>query len=232
MRKVMICALALMLACVCALAEPATLTVNGTGVVSMDPDTATIVVGVRQTSPDVAEAQAAVSAKMQAVIDALLEAGISRENLHTSHINLYEDYSYDSTYRTDEPHYAASNSIYVAFDDLDNAGKYIDLVFSAGANTFEGISFSAKDTKKEQNRALELAVEDARAKAEVLAAAAGMKLGGVLSIREGSYGGGSYIANGLYAKAEESVAMDAATPVMADKLQVTASVSVDFEMVE
>ena len=168
---------------------------------------------------------------MQAVIDALLEAGISGENLHTSHINLYEDYSYDSTYRTDEPRYAASNSVYVAFDDLDNAGRYIDLVFSAGANTFEGISFSARDTQKEQRRALELAVEDARAKAGVLAAAAGMKLGRVLAIREGSYGGGSTIANGLYAKAE-SAAWDAVTPVMADKLQVTASVSVDFEMVE
>ena len=58
-----------------------------------------------------------------------------------------------------------------------------------------------------------------------------MKLGRVLAIREGSYGGGSTIANGLYAKAE-SAAWDAVTPVMADKLQVTASVSVDFEMVE
>lgn len=234
MKRIFAMTVALMLLVFGALAEPATLTVRGTGIVSMDPDTATITLGVRESSTDVSAAQNAVSAKLTTVIDKLVELGVEPENIHTGSISIYEDYDYGSSFsRSQQRAYVAENTIYAEFDDIANAGKYIDAVFQAGANTFSGIGFSASDTEKEKKRALELSVENARIKADVLAAAAGMRITGIQAIREEGFGGSNYYAtNGFDAMfAKATVEEDAVeTPVMADKLQVSASVTVDFAM--
>ena len=76
-------------------------------------------------------------------------------------------------------------------------------------------------------------MENARIKADVLAAAAGMRITGIQAIREEGFGGSNYYAtNGFDAMfAKATVEEDAVeTPVMADKLQVSASVTVDFAM--
>ena len=105
----------------------------------------------------------------------------------------------------------------------------IERCAEAGANVFYDISFSASDTVEANNQALVLAIEHARNKAQVMAEAAGMKLGEVLSISEADY---SYAENGaLYAKAES--ATDAAgTQVYASPLKVSATVIVEFAMAQ
>lgn len=236
MRRKISLLLALLLLCAVALAEPAVLTVQGTGIVSMDPDTATINLGVRETSKDVSEAQNAVSAKLTKVIESLVAAGVKTEDIHTGAISIYQNYDYsDSSGGSDKVSYWAENTINVRFTDIENAGKYIDIVAGAGANTFNGISFSASDTEAEKQRAMELSVENARKKADVLAAAAGMRVTGVRAIREesyGSFGGNYYSSNSLdamYARAkgvEEAVE----TPVMADQIQISATVTVEYTM--
>ena len=219
----------------CALAEGTRLAVQGTGVVTMDPDTATITLGVRETSKDVSEAQSAVNEKLSGVIDALLSMGIAEEDIHTDSINIYEDYDYSESYDGQPARrvYAASNDITVTIKDIENAGKYIDAVFTAGANTFSGISFSASDTEAAKKRALELSVQNARGKAEVLAAASGMTITGVTSVAEQGvdvyrnyYNGNSFDA--AMEKAEET---GAGTRVFSEQIQVSASVTVEYTMV-
>ena len=235
MKKIALMLVLLML-CMTALAEPLTITVRGTGIVSMDPDTATIMLGVRETSKDVGEAQGAVSEKLTKVIESLVAEGIKPENIHTGAISIYQNYDYSAS-STDmgELYYWAENSINVRFSDIENAGKYIDLVARAGANTFNGISFSASDTEDAKKRALELSVENARRKADVLAAAAGMRVSGVQAIHEDGYGdfGGNYYSSNsfdaMYAKAA-GVEEDVETPVMADQIQVSASVTIEYAM--
>ena len=176
--KAMIAAiLALMLLSGPALAEESILTVQGTGVVSLAPDMATITLGVRETSKDVGQAQASVNQKLAEVIEKLHGMGIVDEDIHTSSISIYEDYGYGST--GEEMRYAAQNTISVTLHDIGKAGQTIDAVFEAGANTFSDIRFDASDSEDAKKRALELSVENARLKAEVLAAAAGMKIAGI-----------------------------------------------------
>ena len=105
----------------------------------------------------------------------------------------------------------------------------IDAAFEAGANNLNGIEFSASDTSEAKAKALELAVEDAITKAEILAAAAGMKIAGINSIQEGgvySYDRGV----GYITKNMEAAAMDSAagTIVQSAKLAVTANITVIF----
>ena len=221
--------LALLLLGAAAMAEDATLTVQGTGVVSLDPDTATITLGVREVSKDVSEAQAAVNRKLTQVVEKLRALGVEDKDIHTSAISIYEDYDSDSF--GDRTRYAAQNTISVTLHDIESAGKTIDAVFEAGANSFSDISFSASDTEAAKKRALELSVESARKKADVLAAAAGMRITGIRSVTEQGTGVyGNYYERNSLDVAMEKAEEDAGTPVFSEQIQVSATVTVEYSM--
>ena len=228
MKKALVIILALIMTLTGAmgLAEAATLNVHGTGVVNVDADTATIILGVREVSKDVADAQRAVNTKIESVTQALMDMGIEPEDIHTSSISIYPEYDYDSM---DQPikGYTAENTISVTTRDVEHVGAYIDAAFGAGANAFNDISFSTSDLTDESRQALWLAVENGREKAEVLAAASGMKLGDIKCIVEEPNSYGDFDVR--FAKAE-AAAGDAGTPVYASKLQVSASVTIEYEL--
>ena len=215
---------------VCACAEPAVLTVHGMGTVSMAPDRATIDFGVSRSSTDIAEAQAYVNETLGKVIGGLKEMGVRENDIQTNAINIYRDYDYESSAPGDVA-YIVENSVSVQIPDIDRVGEYIDAVFEAGANTFSGISFSASDNAEEKTRALALAVDDARARAENLAAAAGMKLGELRSMNDTVNDNYFYrnAGDGLYA-AKEAASDGFANLVFAADLQVSASVTVEYEL--
>ena len=106
-------------------------------------------------------------------------------------------------------------------------GSLIDLCFAAGANTLNGVSFSASDTEEAEAEALKDAVADAKKKAEILAEASGLKITGIETLSEGGiYTYDNNIGNVFDAKrlTEES----AGTIVQSAKLLVSASVSITF----
>lgn len=233
MNRKMLLALALSLLLMlgaCACAEETKLSVQGTGVVSLDPDTATIMLGVRESSRDVSEAQAKVNEKLAVVVDKLKDMGVKEEDIHTDSITIYEDYSY-SDIDPDQKGYAAENSISVTVNDIENAGSYIDAVFEAGANTFSGITFNASNTEDAKKRALELSIQNARDKAEILAAAMGMKISGVSAVSEQGSGiyANYYTANNFDGIMEKA-ANAAGTPVFSEQIQVSASVVIEYTM--
>ena len=208
-----------------AAAEGATLTVQGSGAVSMEADRARIYIGVRVQEKEVAAAQAAVNSRLEAIIAAMTELGVDMKDIYTNSISIYPQYDYS---REDEAivGYWANNTICVTTADVANAGAYIDAAFDAGANTLDTVEFFASDTQPASEQAMALAVEDAARKAQVLAAAAGMKLDGISSIREEA--GFGYVNGPVYmAKATEEDAA-VSTKVYASQLQVTASVTVVY----
>jgi len=227
MKKIVTLLLAAMLMLAFAAhAEPARLTVRGTGVVSLNADTATIVLGVREVSEDVVDAQAVVNEKLAKVVDALKEAGIDMSDIHTNSISIYPEYNYDVS-STPVVGYSAENSISVQTTDTENVGKYIDTAFEAGANTFIDVSFSASDNSAESNQALTLAINNAVEKAKVMAEALGSGLGALVSVSEAEY---SYVSDdAAYAKAETADS-GAGTEIYASPLQVSATVIVQFEL--
>src|SRR6266571_4464068 len=73
----------------------------------------------------------------------------------------------------------------VGGEDPASVGKFLQAAVDAGANTVSGVSFSVSDPARGRDAALQSAMADARAKAEVLARAAGRALGHVIAIAEG-----------------------------------------------
>ena len=211
-----------------ALAE-GTMTVQGAGTVKVDADRVNISLGVREVAPDVAKAQGSVNEKIAAVIEALKGMGVDSSAISTNGLGVYPNYDYASDGSETVAGYTAYNTILVTLSDVDGSGAYIDAAFAAGANSLDYVEFAAADTAEASDKALALAMENAKDKAQVLAGAAGVTLGGIVEIREdGSYG---YEANGLYAKSAEED-MGSGTEVLASKQTVTATVSVTFAIGE
>lgn len=221
----------LMLFGCCGVAEGTMLKVQGSGVVSVTADVVRVVLGVRESVADVRAAQSTVNEKINAIYQALLEAGVESRDIATESIYIYANYDYSG----EEERlvgYTASNSISVVTSDIDKMGEYIDIAFEAGANSLDSVSFSAQNNTEAQKEALKLAVENAYEKAEVIAEAAGMEIIAVKAFDETAEVYGSD-QSAKYANSRmEAAAGDSSTMVQASSLQVQASVLVEFELGE
>ena len=230
MRKLiaLFLALCLTLSLASALADQ-TVTVTGSGEVLVTADTAVVNLGVNVRKASAPEAQSGANEVIAAIRAALTAAGFPEEDVSTGYINLFAVYDY---VRDAEQivAYNASSSLAVKVTDMSRVGEVIDLAFGAGANTLDGVSFSVSDDTAARAEALKAAVADAKAKAAVLAEAAGLGELEIEEIREGSVisfdSGANNFALSKVAGTEE--AMDAATVVRAAKICVSAAVTVTF----
>ena len=200
-----------------------TVTVTGSAMVNSQPDEAVIGLGVQTQASDAADALRENADRMAAVIKALTDLGIDRSDISTALVSLYPTYDSNGTAVTG---YQAQNQITVTLHDLSKAGETIDTATAAGANLTTGITFQLSQGSPALSSALKAAVEDARAKADALASAAGAKVGDVVAISEDS--GGYPIP---YAEAEvDSRAAGAPTPVVPPAIQTMVSVTVVWEL--
>lgn len=205
------------------------ITVSGTGETQVSADTAVIYLGVSARNKDVLKAQQQVNETIAAIRKALIDLGIQEENINTDYINIYPLYDYSNNEESLSA-YNAHSTLAIRVTEMESVGNLIDVSFAAGANTLDGISFSASDTEEAKAEAMKKAVEDAKSKAEVLAEAAGLKITGIEVIAEGGvYSYDNNVGN-VYAKGLEEAGREAdvGTVVQAAKLIVSASVSITF----
>jgi len=163
------------------------ITVTGTGTVEATPDIATLTIGVTTQGETAADALSANSAALDAVMARLASAGVEARDMQTSNLSLNPNWTgYDSTSVTGPTiaGYVANNMLTVRVRQLDGLGTVLDAAVADGANTLNGLSFGLADPEPVLNEARKEAVADARARAELLAVAAGVKLGKVVSISE------------------------------------------------
>lgn len=214
-----------------AFAENTELKVRGSGIVSVTADVARVVLGVRETSEDVRDAQAIVNQKINAIYAALIEAGVENKDIGTESLYIYASYDYSNYSEGKVVGYTATNTISVTTTQIDKVGEYIDIAFASGANSLETVVFSSRDNEEAQKEALQLAVQNAYEKAEVIAEAAGMQIVSVKSFDETIENYYMNDSGAKYSNARmEAATVDASTMVQASSLQISASVVVEFEL--
>lgn len=207
--------------------EGTKLSVSGNGTVLVESDLAIVTVGVREASADVLVAQATVNEKIAAIKQALLDAGVQETEINTDSINIYANYDYSDNTEVIVG-YTANNSLSVRTTDIDNVGALIDAAFAAGANTLDNVQFTVQDDSEAREQALTKAVEDARRKADVLAAAVGMQVAAIESIAESGVYTYDSMRNFAQMDAAATEGSGAGTLVQAALVSVDASVSMDF----
>lgn len=206
-----------------------TVTATGTGEVQVAPDLAQVRFGAVAQESAASAAQARVNAVVEQILAAVQELGVPAERVQTSGISLYPVYAQPRADEEGDPRivgYRASNTISVEVLDVAQVGAVIDAGIQAGANQLEGVSFSLQDEAPEQRTALERAVQDARAKAEAMARALGMRLGPVLHAREGT---GESVQPIAFQRMERAATF-AGTPVEPGQLTVTAMVTIRYAL--
>ncbi|MCR5135790.1 MAG: SIMPL domain-containing protein [Oscillospiraceae bacterium] len=229
MRKILaiLFALSVLTACTATASADSEITVSGTGQVLVPADTAVVSLGVSATDREVLNAQAKANETIAAIREALISRGISEGDINTDYINIYARYDYSDGVEQ-LTSYNANSTLAIRVDNIDQVGEVIDTAFGAGANTLNGISFSASDTKEAREEAMRAAVEDAKAKAQILADAAGLQIRGIEEIAEqGTYSSERGSMNTFKAAAEDSAA---GTVIQAAKLSVSSTITVTFQV--
>jgi uncharacterized protein YggE len=205
-----------------------TVSVSGTGQASATPDLAVVSLGVQTQAEEAGEALLQNSEQMQAVIDALKEAGVEAQDIQTQVIRLSPRYEQPTpqTGRTQQgpPElvgFVATNIIEVMVRDLDDLGDLLDAAIQAGGNQIQGIRFEVEDPAELFDQAREAAWEDATHKAEQLAELSDSELGVVLTINESSRTPRPGTERVLSAGAAAAVPIEPGTQLIEINLQVT-----------
>lgn len=167
--------------------ETGRLTVTGMGAVDAAPDMAWITMGVVEEAATAKEAMDAASQSMAAVITRLASVGIAEKDMQTQGINLSPKYD-NRRHETGEPPkivgYVYSTNLRVRVLDLPKLGDVLDMVVRDGANRFNGLQFTVQHPKPLQDEARTAAIQDAMSKAQMMAEAAGISVGRILSLSE------------------------------------------------
>ncbi|MEJ2487904.1 MAG: SIMPL domain-containing protein [Anaerolineales bacterium] len=206
-------------------AEPRTVSVNGTGTIIVSPDMATVQVGVVTEGDDADKASAANTAEVQKIKEALLGLGIDESDLKTTNFSVYPMQQYDDQGQVTKVTYRVENTMEAKVYDLDSLGSVLDAAIQAGANSIYGVQFDLSDRESANAQAIDAAMQNAMARAEVLAQAAGAELGEIQSVSTYLSGGGTP----MYAQAAAGESpMRADVPVNPGEMQIQVDVTVVY----
>lgn len=211
------------------LAQAGEIVVQGRGSVEQAPDMAIISLGARFQAHTAREALTEVNKRTQAAFDVVKELGVEPRDMQTGQLYLNPIWDHGSS-RNEIARirgYEAGNRVTVRIRDLSVLGKAMDEMVSDGVNVFNGLSFALQDPTESVAEARRKAIADARAKAELYAEAAGVTLGPIVSINEGSAPRPQPM---LMARAE--MAMDSGVPVAAGELTTAATVTIVYQIAE
>ncbi|MFA4819158.1 MAG: SIMPL domain-containing protein [Patescibacteria group bacterium] len=162
-----------------------TISISGQGKVTAIPDIGVVALSVESRGKTVAEIQADNTKKMNDIVAYLKSLDIEKKDIRTSQYNLSPIYIYEqNTGKQKLDGYQLTQTVEIKIRDLNKVGDALSGATDRGANQVGQLNFTIDDPEKLQAEARLKAIADARAKAEVLAKAAGIKLGKVRSFSE------------------------------------------------
>jgi uncharacterized protein len=205
----------------------ATVTVQGDGSAEGPPDQAVISLAVQTQAPSAAAAMASNATKATALVAALVADGIAKAQIQTSGLSVQPNYNSNGTVITS---YQVTNSVTVTVNDVARSGTVIDDAASVAGNAVRvnGISFDVQNETPLVSQARAAAVEQASGQARVLATAAGMSLGTLCSLQDNT---SLSVPPPIYGPVSApAMAKAASTPIEAGSEQVTANVTVVYEL--
>lgn len=202
--------------------------VTASGTTSVAPDQARLHLAVVSNARELAQAQNENNSITQKVMDALRASGVDQNHIQTSGFNIYPEYDYNS--KSGLVGYQVRNEIMVVVKDISKVGVILDKAVAAGVNNVNYISFEKAELDAAENEALLKAIARGRDKAHVIAAAAQMDLGGLLSISEG-YNPSTYsnVAN-ITMDSLKGMGGGMAVPITPGELKVNATVTMVYQL--
>ena len=209
-----------------------TISISGSAEVSMKPDTAYFSITASFTEETTEEARAKVSEMIGNAAEILTsEFGLSADDLSTSYISASPEYQWKDDERILIGQKAVQ-TLEITLHDIDSIGPVYDRLMSLSGISISDVTLDKEDKSEEYRQARMDAVRDAYSKAEAFAQAAGVEVGSILSITDGtSYGTPLYrSANLMLASADAAYAEASPTVFYSGEITVSASVSIIYSI--
>lgn len=164
-----------------------TIGVKGSAEVSALADRVEVSAAVATSAKSAAEALDANNVVMARILDGLKADGIGRERVRTTGFSIAPQHPPlgSDSYKSNElvtTGYVVKNSINVTLPVSDYSGKLLDRIIRLGATNIDSVVFSVTDYTKHDDKVRELAVLNAKKRAEIAAKALGLHLGAVVGI--------------------------------------------------
>ena len=152
------------------------ISVTGTGHATVAATGASFSAAVSARATTAKTALTRTSKRIRAVRSALLAAGVPAADLTTQSV---------STFRQDKRHAVAEQTIDVKVERVARTGRLITIANRAGASNVYGPTFVYGSTETAYQKALGLAIANARAKAAIIATIIQKTIDGTLGVSEG-----------------------------------------------
>ncbi len=234
LKKVSVTLLAIALFSSCSIKQvnypKRTVSVHGSGSVTLEADNATIALSVVTRAMEVSAASKENAEKMSAVQSAVISKGVDKDGVTTENFSVYRENSYVNG-KSVPGDYIVTNQIKIVVRDMDKVSEVIDTALAAGANQFSNIQYGVTNTELAVKQARTLAVQQAFENATLIAGTSGARLGKVLEISEQQ---NSNFPRAVMMKSA-NMAMDAAeeaapTPISGGKTTVTVNINATYEL--
>ncbi len=172
------------------------ISVTGTGEIIAVPDVAKFSYTIESDKKTLPESQAEVTIKSKAVVDALMAAGISKDDIKTENYSSYPKYEYvQSEIRACDMNgycppsygkqiltgYTVSESVSVKVRDMAKVGDVAKILGDNKVMSLYGPNFEVDDIDKVRDEARAKAIDDARASAKNLARSLDVRLSKLVS---------------------------------------------------
>lgn len=226
----LIACLALLIAASPAMAEEERLvTASGEGLVEVAPDIAWLGFGVSARQPTVAAARDEVAKGVASLIKLARDMGLQDDHIATAALSVSPDYEWtpDTRQRVLRG-YVVSRQITLRLSDLGKLGELTEQALGLGVTEASPAIFDTSRRAELEAEALAVAARDARARAQVMAAALSARVGHPVRVEAGGSAGGPRPMLMRAAMAEDS--MSGAETYQPGLIRVTANVVASFEL--
>lgn len=218
---------------------------EGKGEVFAKPDLATISFTIRENQKEMKDAQTKVTAKEALVLNFLDKSGIDKKDIKTENYSSYPQYEYQNSFcptpkmgetlycppgKQVLKGYEVSEYITVKVHDLAKAGDIVKGIGDAGVNGIDGPNFSIDNEDKLKEQARKMAIDEAKAKAEVLSRDLGVHLVRIVNFSEnGNYPMPMY-AKGM-AELDSVISVSAPAPALpTGENKIISNVTITYEI--
>ncbi|NRT12134.1 SIMPL domain-containing protein [Flavobacterium sp. 14A] len=200
------------------------ISVNGQAKVKVAPDQATITATVETKGSNAKDVKKENDKQIDAVLKLIKKNNIATADYRTQRVALNPQYDYAKK----KTNYNATQTIEIIVRNLNQYDELMEGLVSEGVNRIDNVVFQSSNMAKYESEARQLAMKDAKMKAEDYVSVLGQKLGRAMTISDNSQ---SYSPQPVYARMMKAEMSDSATPretLAAGEIEISANVSVNF----
>ena len=191
-----------------------TMHTSGTAVIRVQPDKATVRLGVQTFGMTPRESQAQNARIVEAVLRAIRDQDIPAQDIATDHFAVRPEQDYKQYGERKIVGYWTDNAVVVTLRQVDKLGDVLTAALEAGATTVDDVTFTTTRSRELRDQARAMAIKAAMEKARDLAGAVSLTTGEVQSVSENSwsYYYGMWNSRGQWANQQQNVMQVASSP--------------------